>query len=391
MKTVNFQDETKVCYLDNAKEAILSPGVQYAGLSALKISPWKWSSTSLKDDVRHHFASLIGASPDDIAIMASTAFAITLAATNIARLKKSGGTIVVLQDEMCSQIYPWQQAIHENSTLKFDIVPFSDDFSQGILDRLNESVVAVSIPNVHWSSGSLINLSTISTRCRELNIDLILDGTQSIGILPTNVASLEPALMTCSIQKWLRAPPGMALVYVNPKLQNLWDPLDQHGRNRDFEMQNWNAYPNQMTSQGYPEKFFSNARKFDSGGTFSNVMLYMTLKSLKEVISLDLSEAQITLQQIMLPLLKWATENKIWYPSNHAYHLVGLKPNNLSVEAMLEVSECLASQGIYISVRNGFFRISPYINNTKEDIVRLINAFESCLSLCTAECILSEN
>jgi selenocysteine lyase/cysteine desulfurase len=82
-------------------------------------------------------------------------------------------------------------------------------------------------PAVHWSHGSLLDLEAISFKCGEYEVDLILDGTQSIGIASVNVMQLKPTLVACSIQKWLRAPPGISLVYIDKRVRDTWQPLDQ--------------------------------------------------------------------------------------------------------------------------------------------------------------------
>lgn len=366
-----------ICYLNHAKEATLSPAVRLAGQEALTRPVWE-APTDDRKEIRRLFASLIGAEPEDIAIMASTAFAMTVAANNIGRT--GGGKIVVLQDQMCSQVYCWQKIIKENNgeRFEFDAVPPCDDLTQAILERLDEHVAAVSIPPLHWSHGSLVDLEVVSSKCRDLNIPLIIDATQAVGIFPIDVKKLEPTFIACSIQKWLRAPQGLSLVYINPTVIDSWEPLDQHGRSRDFGKPDWNAYPGEMDiKKGYAETFMPGACKFDSGGNVNPILLAMLRASLQEVVQLDVHEAQAKLQKLMQPLLDWATTRKgMWIPQYHAYHLVGLKPNACSVEEMLRVCTELESEGIYITVRNGVYRVSPYLTTTAEDIQRLIEGLE---------------
>lgn len=368
-----------ICYLDHAKEATLSPLVKLAGWKAIQRPSFELTTMSEKTEIRRLFASLIGASSNDIAIMASTAFAISLAASNIARIKKDGGKIIMLQDEMCSEVYPWQKVVHDNPAFQLEIIPLADDLTTSVLNCLDETVAVVSIPNLHWSHGSLLDLEAISSKCGEYEVDLILDGTQSIGVTSMNVTQLKPTLVACSIQKWLRAPPGISLVYIDKRVRDTWQPLDQHGRGRDFGKADWNAYPDEMGPHGYPETFYPDARKFDSGGTISQILISMLLASLQEVCALDMDLVQAKLKILMQPLLDWANEKDVWVPRSHYFHLVGLKPRNITVEDMLTVCRHLEADGIYISVRNGAFRISPYVCNSKEDVQRLIDAFNKYL------------
>lgn len=382
-QTMEFQEANDgICYLNHAKEATLSSAVQLAGWKALQKPAWEHPDATTKPDIRRLFALLIGAAPEDIAIVASTALAMTLAATNIARTRSGGGKIVVVQDQMCSQVYPWQKLEKDDPT-KFElvVVPPSEDTTNAILERLDETVVVVAVAPLHWSTGALVDLDAVSMKCQELDIQLIVDGTQSIGIMPMNVTSttFQPTFVACSIQKWLRSPPGLSLVYVNKTVQDSWQPLDQHGRSRGGLPPNWNAHAGTMTPHGYPDTFVTDARKLDSGGNMTLILLSMLRASMTEVATLDLESCQRQLKKLMQPLLDWAVAKGFSIPTAHGYHLVGLKPNSMSVEDMLRVCDHLEAEGVFITVRNSVFRISPYLTNTPNDIQRLIVSFEKHL------------
>ena len=119
-------EEEDVIYLNNAGKAILDPQVVAVGTKMVSQHPFVHSSPNIQDKIRSSFAQLIGADQRDIAIMPSTAFAITLAAKNIQRLYfqqqpphgPRRNKILLLQDQMCSAVYPWQQLCDESSNEK---------------------------------------------------------------------------------------------------------------------------------------------------------------------------------------------------------------------------------------------------------------------------------
>jgi selenocysteine lyase/cysteine desulfurase len=77
----------------------------------------------------------------------------------------------------------------------------------------------------------------------------------------------------------------------------------------------------------------------------------------------------------MTPLFDWATSHGYAVMSGGcAYHLVGIRPLHLTPQQMIDVCDQLQEAGIYIAVRCGAFRISPYIDNYPQDIDRLIAA-----------------
>ena len=182
-----------VINLNNAGQAQLTLEVQAAGIAAIQRPPWE----TYDDDqhrIREMFASLIEAEDGDssrIAIMPSTAFAITLAARNIQRTvltssSKNGSSrkILLLQDQFNSAVYPWQQICEDSDgSLSLEIVPHvqphqEGGWTQAILDRIDESLVVACLPPLHWSNGALIDLEQVGIACRKHNVTLVVDATQ---------------------------------------------------------------------------------------------------------------------------------------------------------------------------------------------------------------------
>lgn len=135
-----------------------------------------------------------------------------------------------------------------------------------------------------------------------------------------------------------------------------------------------------MGPRGYSEKFYSDARKFDSGGQANPILIPMLCAAMEEVALIDMQEAQETLRVLLTPLLKWAKVNQfVLPPGPHASHLIGLRPCHRKPEELLEIYAKLKERGIYIAVRCGLFRISPYLSTTTADISRLIKGFEETI------------
>jgi selenocysteine lyase/cysteine desulfurase len=132
-----------------------------------------------------------------------------------------------------------------------------------------------------------------------------------------------------------------------------------------------------MSPRGYGEKFYADARKFDSGGKANPILIPMLRASMEEVALINTVEAQKKLKELIAPLLEWVNKNDYIVSAGlHASHLIGIRPLNRTTDEMLEMCNALKSRGIYIAVRCGGFRISPYLSNTKRDIERLIQGLE---------------
>jgi selenocysteine lyase/cysteine desulfurase len=432
-----------VYYFNNAGQAPLSLDVQQIGIKIIsETPPWddnnhKYAQFSQKR-IRTLFSTLIGDDNDNendnnnessssgsrIAIVPSTAFAITLAARNIQRLhnlqqrddsdgRDGRGRIIVLQDQYDSAVFPWQQICDESEgKILLDIVEYpsseiselcgvgtsgnTSGWTKAVLQKLlhtnnndnnNDKILAACLPPLHWSDGTLLDLEIIGNVCQQQNIPLIIDGTQVIGIMSFNIQKMgQPCMVACSTHKWLRGPSGSSLVYISPNVQNTWIPLDYHGRGRALLD---NTHKNEMVpKKGYLEQYYNDSRKFDSGGKSNPILLPMLQVAMESVVQLgDLVQVQLQLKTLMEPLLQWAiqngfTINKVDSNNNnddhyHAYHIIGLIPNEKAPEEMIIMVEKLAKEkNIFLAVRCGGIRVSPYITTTPNDVQKLIDGLK---------------
>lgn len=383
--TVTKED---VIYLNHAGQAWLDSEVQALGQSILSKPPFEMHGEEDQAKIRQLYATLIGDQASNIAMMPSTAFATTLVAWNIQRsYLESGGTatknkILLLRDQFSSAVYPWQEICDESSNgLSLKIVPYPTDeqgWTEAVLAELTDDVFCTCLPPLHWSDGALLDLKAIGTVCHEKNIFYMVDATQAVGIMPCTIASCgNPLVMACSVHKWLRGPPGASLVYMNPQLNATWQPLDQHGRSREKA---WDASKDEMGPKGYPANYRTDARKFDSGGRPNPILLPMLRLGMEQVVErVNLTTAQDQLKQLLSPLLDWALSSGLFTlpPGPHVYHLVGLRPTFLTASHMLELNAKLEKEHkVYVAVRCGAFRISPYLDTTPYEIQRFTEIFK---------------
>lgn len=392
-----------VVYLNNASMARLSESVQQIGKDSLSRPPWESTSdaTASQSEVRALFADILECDATRIAIHPSTAFAITMAAHNVWRVYQqqslllsghSGGqrlktTVVVMENEFPSAVYPWQELVRRShGALRLRIVPqpehestghaSSSSWTSALRRHLDASVLAACLSPLHWATGATVDLTQLRAQCQQHNIRLIVDATQACGIYPCSVKEIQPDMLCCSVHKWLRGPLGTSLVYIHPQWQQLWEPLDQHGRGR-FGGEHWDAYRDKMDAHGYHAAFLPDARKFDAGGKVHPMIMPMLAEALRTVVRVDVQDAQARLAELWPPLIEWCQRKGFRVSRERCQHLVGMVPNGWTVERMVQVAEDLVcNEGILLAVKCGNFRISPYLDNSVSDILRLIEALD---------------
>jgi selenocysteine lyase/cysteine desulfurase len=212
------------------------------------------------------------------------------------------------------------------------------------------------------------------------NATIIFHPYVAVGVMPLfNINKIQPTMVACSTHKWLRGPSGCSLVYISPRVHQEWLPLDLHGRGRDIPG-GVGISKNEIGPNGYPDKFFSDARKFDCGGKANPITVPMLEASLEQVVLLDPVQTQQRLQNLMRPLLTSIIQEmggrfSISGPKPRAFHVIGIVPRNKTPEELIELSQLLEQDcGIIVAVRCGGLRVSPYLTNTPDDVTALIEA-----------------
>ena len=97
-------------------------------------------------------------------------------------------------------------------------LPFFLERTAAILPHIDpDTTAAVAVPPCHWCTGAAVDLVAVGVKCRSGKGSnsgnrrpfLIVDGTQSIGAQPFDVAEVQPDFVACSVHKWLCCPYGM--------------------------------------------------------------------------------------------------------------------------------------------------------------------------------------
>jgi hypothetical protein len=134
-----------IVHFNNAGHAMISNTEQQAGIDI--ILNQMSNARCVQGSILTLFGQLINTNSSQIAIFQSADFAVTFAAYNIERQNRThnnthGGRIVVLQDQMDSEVYPRQdKCVQSNGTIKFHVILYpvldkGETWTQLILDTL---------------------------------------------------------------------------------------------------------------------------------------------------------------------------------------------------------------------------------------------------------------
>jgi selenocysteine lyase/cysteine desulfurase len=202
-----FEIPDEIAYLNCAYISPLPKASREAGQIgvARKSEPWKISAQDFfveSEIARGLFAELIGGDTDGVAIIPSASYGVGLAAANLPLT--SGQTIVLLEDQFPSNVYPWRDlATRAGATILTVARPPDFDWTAALLAHIDDHTGIVAVPHCHWTDGSLIDLERVGKRVRSVGAALVVDGAQSLGAHPFSVPEIQPDFLVAAAYKWI--------------------------------------------------------------------------------------------------------------------------------------------------------------------------------------------
>lgn len=336
-----------------------------------KRNPQEISGASFFAEVsqlRAGLAKLVNAKNEhQIAIIHAASYGLANAAKNIPVRK--GQTIVLVQDEFPSNYYCWQRLAVEKEldliTVKpdLDAIDRTANWNAKLLDAINENTAVVAIENTHWMDGTLFNLKAIADKIKGTSTYFIVDGTQSVGMLPIDVTDLKLDALVCSGYKWMMGPYSSGFAYYSDRLCN-GEPIEENWiiRDKSFDFGHLTNY----TSQ-----YREGALRYDAGETSNFINIPIFLAAVNQLLAWQPARMNEYVTEISAKTIATLQDRKMLSKHTDSFnpHLFSADlPKSVNIQ---ELSDRLAAEKVYTSVRGNYLRISPNVYNTEEDLAIL--------------------
>ena len=366
-----FDIPDDVAYFNCAYMSPLMNSAIEAGTSGLarKAQPWRITSDQFfsgAEEFRELASQLFECTADCMAIVPSASYGISAAARNLP-LKK-GQRVLVLAEQFPSHYYAWQRLADENDVaLKVVPWPHDRDWTAAVLRELTPEVAIAALPHVQWTSGGRLDLVRIGEACRKIDAALVLDLTQSLGVLPFSVREVQPDFAVAACYKWMLAPYSIGALYVSPKWHG-GKPLEenwiQRANSRDFSS---------LTL--YSEEYDSGARRFDVGERANFALLPAAVRAMKQILEWKIEQISETIGALNRKVASAAAELGFSSPPENLRgpHYLCLRSEKGIPRA---VSEVLAREKIFVSLRGSSIRVAPHLYNSEADVERLISSLK---------------
>lgn len=369
-----FEIPEEIAYLNCSYMSPLPRASREAGQAAVarKSQPWTITSQDFfteAETARSLFAELIGGDADGVAIVPSASYGVGVAAANIP--VASGQTIVLLEDQFPSNVYPWRDlAAQTGATIVTVARPADFDWTTALLAQIEERTAVVAVPHCHWTDGSLIDLPRVGERARAVGAALVVDGAQSVGAYPFSVAEVQPDFLVAVTYKWLLGPYSFGFLYAAPHRRE-GRPLES----------NWITRENSEDFAGlveYRDTFQPGARRYDMGERSNFALLPIAVASLRQILAWRVDEIAASLRELTGYIEDGARRIGLdpIPAERRVSHLIGLRS---SAPLPSDLSKQLAAAGVYVSLRGTAVRVSPHLYNTREECDRLFDVLAQSL------------
>src|SRR3954465_4962688 len=375
-----FDIPDDVAYLNAAGWSPLPRATQEAAREAVarKGQPWKLAadfSDAQHTRARKAAAALIGADPNDVALVSSVGYGVAIAGKvlKIAR----GSRVLVLENDHTSPVLEWVSRTEaQGFAVETVAQPADGDWTSAVLEAIEKPGAAplalASISSVHWSDGGLLDMQKIRDALRKQGAALLLDATHSVGVIATDVTTLDPDFLIFPTYKWMLGPYGRAFVYVAKRHQD-GVPLEQtsFGR-RDVKAENPVYFAD--------TRYLPDARRYDMGERGHFISMEMAAIGM-EMMAQWGADAVVTrlsaLTRRIAEGLNGTNAVHVLDERVRAPHGVSLGfPAGMPADLVPK----LASEQIYVAPRLGRLRISPHVYNDEADVDRLPPAVKAAIA-----------
>lgn len=322
----------------------------------------KWIETI--GATRKKAATLIGAKPNEIAFIRNTSDGVSLVASGLDL--KRGDEVIINDLEFPSNVYPWLNLMRKGvvvKTVKSEGGRVTEDM---IAIKVTSRTKVIAISTVQYSSGYRADLSAIGALAREANAWFFVDAIQSLGLIPLDVKEHNIDFLACGGHKWLCAPEGIGIFYVDEKNLDALTPTRV----------GWHSVVNAIDFGNIDFTLKPDAERFEEG-TANRAGIFGLLASLETVtahgVSNNFAHVLGLNDRLYQGLEKAGCE--ILSPVESDKERSGITIFSTgSDEKNRLLSKKLNAANILVIHRGAGIRVSPHFFNNNDDIDRLIKA-----------------
>jgi len=284
-----------------------------------------------------------------------------------------GSNIVSTRASFPSTVYPWQRVAEENGA-EIRLADYDENYYTSpneILSLIDTSTSVVTLSHVEYSNGQRYDLRRFADAAHAVGALLVVDATQSLGMVPIDVKSTGADVIVSSGYKWLRGTYGAAVAYISPELSSSLTPgLIGFRSHADI----WDLKADRMQLPNDASRFEYTTIHFGAVLGLAASVNEINEFGIDNVWRYDISLADSLIQGVRELGIEIASP----LSESERSAIISLRlPDEFD---SIEVANRLQNDfSILVTSRAGLLRVSPHFDNTNEDIQKLLDALRIIL------------
>lgn len=339
------------CSLGARSDQVAAAVAEMLALMDRDGAPWPRFELQL-ERVRGGFARLIGARPEQIAILPNASIGAFQVASCLDWAKRA--TIVSADIEFPSIAHVWLAQAARGAKVSF--VGPGDDVAASYRSAIDETTGLVSVPMTTYKHGIRLPVGRVVEAARERGAKVFVDAYQAIGTEPIDVVALDCDFLVAGAMKYMLGWPGIAFLYVkDPGMMDL-----------DPQLTGWFGRCNPFAFDPRQLDFPEAARRFETG-TQSVPAVFACNAALDLLQRLDMQAVRAHIAALVAHAIsKLVAQGERVLSAADAMQqgahiaIADREPNRLAA--------FLAERSVFISPRGDVARLSFHYYNTISDV-----------------------
>ncbi len=308
--------------------------------------------------LRQEVADWLETEADEIALLPN----FSVACNYVARALTGCSRVLLLDSDYSSLTLPW--LLPDYQVHYFSAAP-NGAIDLNVLEEQvkKHRIELLAISHVQYASGYCIDLETLGRCCRDWGVRLVVDATQSLGVVPIDLRRTPVDVLIGSGYKWMTAGFGNALLFVRRSLHDCL-AVPAVGNN---------SFDDSPTVHSRADLHFS-ARSLEVGHYD-----FASLGALRQAVSELQGMGAVTIYERMRALTSYLYQHLPASVEVISDYAVGRRSGIAVLRGGAELERALLKQKIITSARPMGLRISLHFYNNEADIDHLCQALTTAL------------
>jgi selenocysteine lyase/cysteine desulfurase len=165
---------------------------------------------------RQRAAQLLGAEPDEVALVGPTSLALSYVAAGLPA--EAGDNVVIYPDDYPTNVYPWMSWARRGVEVRHVQAPDLGRLEpEQVLRLVDERTRLVALASCHFVAGYRLDVRTLGAELRRRGVRFCLDAIQTLGAFPTPLDGVD--FLAADAHKWLLGPCAAGILWVRREAQ----------------------------------------------------------------------------------------------------------------------------------------------------------------------------